>query len=79
MLPIAGPPIRGAAPQQIGSPSPKWLPLEKMSTELLIFAEPKLGLRKRRSRFLLDHPGSPNRRRVRNDVADCNNADDRDS
>ena len=44
------------------SPSPKWLPLEKMSTELLIFAQPKLGLRNRgshwtRERFLLNHRG----------------------
>ena len=63
------------------SPSPKWLSFEKMSAELLIFAQPKLGPRNRGSQWvlLLDHPGSLNRRRVRNYVADCNNADDRDS
>ena len=79
---ITGPPSVYEA--QIESPSPKWLPLEKMSAELLIFAQPKLGLRNRgshwtRERFLLNHPGSFNRRRVRNDIVDCNDAGDRDS
>jgi hypothetical protein len=65
------------------SPSPKWLPLEKMPLELPIFAQPKLGLRNRGSQWtrepFVDHPGSLNRRRVRNDVADCNDDDHRDS
>jgi hypothetical protein len=69
--------------RRIGSPSPKWLPLEKMSLELPIFTQPKLGLRNRGSQWtrerFLDHPGSLNRRRVRNDVADCNNDDHCDS
>jgi hypothetical protein len=45
------------------APLPQWLPMEKMATELLIFAQPKLGLRNRRSRraverLLLNHPGA---------------------
>jgi hypothetical protein len=31
-----------------GAPLPKWLSLEEMATELLIFAQPKLGLCDRR-------------------------------
>jgi hypothetical protein len=54
-----------------------------MSLELPIFAQPKLGLRNRRSQWtrepFVDHPGSLNRRRVRNDVADCNDDDHRNS
>src|SRR5262245_23651522 len=76
-------PIRRAGRDGSEAASPQWLPLEKMSLELPIFAQPKLGLRNRGSQWtrerFLDHPGSLNRRRVRNDVADCNNDDHRDS
>jgi hypothetical protein len=72
-------------PQRLNTqkPSPGSLRSEEISTELLIFAQSKLGLRNprlqwARERFLLNHPGSLNRRGVRNDVADCNDADNCD-
>jgi hypothetical protein len=57
-----------------------WLPTQEDSSELLLIAEPVLGLRNRRSErlcdgFLCDHPRSLDGR-VRNDAADCADADE---
>jgi ATP dependent DNA ligase-like protein len=60
-----------------------WLPTQEDSSELLLIAEPVLGLRNRRSErlcdsFLCDQPRSLDGRE-RNDGADCAHADECDS